>query len=47
MAAYNFIDNNDMEFVKSYLWTNDASKYNGGAVKYDLDYIVTGCLLLR
>jgi len=29
-----------LDEVKSYLWTNDASKYNGGAIKYDLDWVV-------
>ena len=25
--------------MKEYLWTGDSGKYNGGAVKYDLDWI--------
>jgi glucoamylase len=25
--------------VKQYLWTGDESKYNGGAIKYDLDWV--------
>jgi len=27
--------------VKAYLWTGDANKYNGGAIKYDLDWVAS------
>ncbi len=30
----------ETSYVKEYLWTNDNSKYHGGAIKFDLDYIV-------
>jgi glucoamylase len=42
MAAYSFMDAGDKDFVTNYLWTNDVSKHNGGAIKYDLDYVVSG-----
>ena len=28
--------------MTQYLWTGDNSKYHGGAIKYDLDYVVSG-----
>mmetsp|Transcript_21576 Transcript_21576/g.23533 ORF Transcript_21576/g.23533 Transcript_21576/m.23533 type:complete len:516 (-) Transcript_21576:705-2252(-) len=42
IAAQNLINNNELSYVQSYLWTNNANSYNGGAIKYDLDYILTG-----
>lgn len=30
------------DYVKQYLWTGDSSKYNGGAIKYDLDWVANG-----
>jgi len=31
-----------MGYIKQYLWTGNPSTYNGGAIKYDLDWIVSG-----
>jgi len=39
MFANTLIDQNDSTFVSENLWTGDGSK-NGGAIKYDLDYVV-------
>ncbi|CAE7752751.1 unnamed protein product, partial [Symbiodinium microadriaticum] len=33
------IENGQMDYVQQYLWTGDSSKYQGGAIKRDLDYI--------
>ncbi|KAK3253051.1 hypothetical protein CYMTET_37680 [Cymbomonas tetramitiformis] len=29
------------DYVKEYLWTGDSSKYKGGAIKWDLDYVLS------
>lgn len=29
----------DQEYVKKYLWTGDQAQYNGGAIKFHLDYV--------
>lgn len=31
--------NQQQSFVQQYLWTGDSSKYNGGAIKFDLDWV--------
>ena len=33
---------NNMGYIKQYLWTGNPDLYNGGAIKFDLDWIVTG-----
>lgn len=40
--ADSLIENGQMDYVKEYLWTNDNNKYQGGAIKRDLDYIISG-----
>ena len=30
------------DFVTSNLWTSDSSQVNGGAIKFDLDWVVSG-----
>lgn len=42
MYAYAMIEDGSMDYVKKYLWTGDDSVYHGGAIKYDLDYVVSG-----
>lgn len=42
MAARSLIAQGEMDYVKQYLWTGSNSQYNGGAIKYDLDYVVSG-----
>ena len=42
MFANSLIADNQMDWVREYLWTGDSSKYNGGAIKYDLDWIASG-----
>ena len=32
---------NNMDYIRQYLWTGSSS-YNGGAIKFDLDWIVSG-----
>lgn len=41
-TAGNFMKMGLNGYVKEYLWTGDSSKYHGGAIKYDLDYVVSG-----
>jgi glucoamylase len=41
-AAQSLIAKGETSYVKQYLWTNDASSYHGGIIKYDLDYILGG-----
>lgn len=41
MAADTLASNGEGDFVAQYLWTRDGS-LNGGAIKYDLDYVVNG-----
>lgn len=31
-----------MDFVRELLWTGSSGSYNGGAIKYDLDWITQG-----
>lgn len=33
------IENGQEDYVKQYLWTG-SSAYNGGAIKYDLDWVI-------
>jgi glucoamylase len=40
--ANSLIVNNQSEWVRKYLWTGDVNNYHGGAIKYDLDWIVNG-----
>lgn len=42
IAANSLIADGQTDYVKEYLWTGDSSKYNGGAIKYDLDYVISG-----
>jgi len=43
IAADSLIADGQSDYVKQNLWTGDASdSLHGGAIKYDLDYIVTG-----
>ena len=42
IAANSLIAAGESDYVKQYLWTGDSSVYNGGAIKYDLDYVVSG-----
>eukprot|EP00428_Durinskia_dybowskii_P064609 CAMPEP_0170364694 /NCGR_PEP_ID=MMETSP0117_2-20130122/5512_1 /TAXON_ID=400756 /ORGANISM="Durinskia baltica, Strain CSIRO CS-38" /LENGTH=509 /DNA_ID=CAMNT_0010619215 /DNA_START=1 /DNA_END=1530 /DNA_ORIENTATION=- len=42
LAANSLIAAGEKDYVTQYLWTGDNSKYNGGAIKYDLDYVVAG-----
>jgi glucoamylase len=42
IAADHLIQHGQSEYVKEHLWTNDPNAYHGGAIKYDLDYIVDG-----
>jgi glucoamylase len=42
LAANSLIAAGQKDYVTEYLWTGDSSKYNGGAIKYDLDYVVSG-----
>ena len=42
MAANSLIAAGQKDYVTQYLWTGDSSKYHGGAIKYDLDYVVSG-----
>ena len=37
--AFELIKNNELSYVNEYLWTNN-NNYNGGAIKYDLDWVV-------
>ena len=41
LAADSLIAAGEMSYVQQYLWTGDKNKYNGGAIKYDLDYVIT------
>jgi glucoamylase len=41
IAANSLIANGEMDYVKQYLWTGDSNKYHGGAIKYDLDYVMS------
>ncbi len=41
-AANSFIAAGESSYVKQFLWTGDSSQYHGGAIKYDLDYVVSG-----
>ncbi len=40
--AEQLIANNQSDWVRQYLWTGNDNIYHGGAIKYDLDWIVTG-----
>lgn len=40
--ANTLISQGQKNYVLQYLWTNNAGSYNGGAIKFDLDWIVTG-----
>lgn len=42
MFADTLIANDQSDYVSTYLWTNDPTEYYGGAIKRDLDYIVSG-----
>jgi glucoamylase len=40
LAADSLISQGQSDYVKQYLWTGNSNSYNGGAIKFDLDYIV-------
>lgn len=40
IAANSLIASGQLSYVKQYMWTG-SSAYHGGAIKYDLDYVVT------
>lgn len=40
LAANSLIAQGEEDYVRTYLWTGDSNKYHGGAIKFDLDYIV-------
>lgn len=40
MAAQSLLSKGEGDYVKANLWTGDASKLHGGAIKFDLDYVV-------
>lgn len=43
MAANSLLADGQTDYVKSNLWTGNAGdSLHGGAIKYDLDYVVTG-----
>lgn len=42
MFADTLMANGQTDYVKKYLWTGDSNVYMGGAIKRDLDYIVSG-----
>lgn len=42
LAANALIAAGQKDYVTEYLWTGDNNKYHGGAIKYDLDYVVSG-----
>jgi glucoamylase len=42
MFADALIANGQLEYVQKYLWTGDSNVYQGGAIKRDLDYVVSG-----
>lgn len=37
--ALTLLQNGQKDYVLQYLWTNDPNKFNGGAIKYDLDWV--------
>jgi glucoamylase len=41
IAAQHLIDQGELSYVKANLWTGNSNSYHGGAIKYDLDYIVS------
>ena len=41
LAADSLIAAGEMSYVQQYLWTGDKNKYNGGAIKFDLDYVIS------
>eukprot|EP01038_Epipyxis_sp_PR26KG_P005833 gene5833-8048_t len=42
IAANSLIAVGEIDYVKKYLWTGDSNVYHGGAIKYDLDYVISG-----
>jgi len=42
LFAYELIARGEMDYVKTYLWTSNSNSYLGGAIKYNLDYVVSG-----
>lgn len=42
MAANSLIAAGETDYVRNYLWTGNNNMYHGGAIKYDLDYVVSG-----
>jgi glucoamylase len=42
IAASHLADQGEMKYIQDYLWTGNPSVYHGGAIKYDLDWVVNG-----
>lgn len=42
LAAKSLIAAGETSYVQQYLWTGNQNSYNGGAIKYNLDYIIQG-----
>lgn len=40
LFANYLLDNGQKDYVLQYLWTGNQSRYNGGAIKFDLDWVV-------
>lgn len=40
MYANSLIKAGQQSYVNQYLWTNNQQTYNGGAIKFDLDWVV-------
>lgn len=40
LYANALLKNGKSDYILSYLWTKDDNKYHGGAIKYDLDWII-------
>jgi hypothetical protein len=37
--ANSLMKNNNIGYVREYLWTGNNNKYHGGSIKYDLDWV--------
>ncbi len=43
IAASSLLSAGESSYVKQYLWTgNSNDQYHGGAIKFDLDYVISG-----
>lgn len=41
MFGNNLLNNGQASYVKQYLWTDSSSSHHGGAIKYDLEWIIS------